>query len=1177
MRRSRAIAFAAASALCATSARGVDPYVGAVYYPWYGNAYHSFSYSLRDHLVPRQGPLIGPYDSRISTTIGSHIDQSKRGGIDFWSMSWWGPGSNEDNTIRNYIFTHPRAAELKYAVYYETIGRLGSPSAPNYSNLTSDFVYLGSNVFSNPNYFRINGRPVVYLYASRGTTYFDTQAGRDAVANMRTAMKAQFGYDPYIVGDEFNHSNLTTRAKLWDAVHTYDVGGTFLGRNGGSTTAAVTDMNAFYASIRAQATAMGIGFVPSVMPGFNDRGWPGRISPRYPRYQTDVPGMIEGSLWQDELERGAVTRIDPAAANQLLAVTFNEWHEDTQIEATVGTLPQTSLDDSPTGSDYTGGITYRDYGYLYLDLLKQAKTSTQWLADASGNWSNSSNWIGTLPNVPGATASFKGAITAPRIVTLDISATSGTLNFANASSYTLAGTRTLTVDSSTSAGAINVTQGSHTIAAPLRLARNTTVSITAASSTLGIAGDLILPSSVALTKTGAGTLLLSTPPANYLGATTITGGAIAFAGNGDSLANSSVNIETTNALLLSGPPTVTLGAITGSGSVALGSSMLAVGALNSSTTYSGTFTGTGALTKVGNATLTLSAASTHTGSTNINGGRIVLASPLALQSSTVNISVHDGLDLNGHPAVTLGNLSGIGNLNLAQTHLTVGGNNSTATYSGALSGSGSFTKTGTGTLILTATSTFTGGTSIINSGTLGISMDAALGAPTAPLNINFSTLQITAALSSSRPITLSVQAGITTLTDTTLSGPITGSGVLNKNGAATLHLTSDNTHAQGTTINAGTIAIADNAALGAPAASLRFSAGTLLAQAPLLIDRTVSISGNSATIDTNGLDISFTGNINGSGFGGTHNLVKAGDGTLTLTGNNTYAGQTMLNRGVVSVSSSANLGNSIQPTNTIVFNGGTLRTTSPIDFARTASVNAAGGMFEPGAYNSSLNSLTGPGAFTKSGPGALTTGALDVGPLTVADGRLAISPARGLATVQSLSIASSAALDLTDNDLIVASAAFSDIRDLVFTGFGATRGITSSTSDGSQILALFDNASVGASSFQGRSLSPTSIVGVYTSFGDVNLDRIVTGDDYTVIDSNLNTQPLPGVAWISGDANLDGFVTGDDYTTIDSNLGRSVPGASSAIFPSNLLPEPALLVPLALAASLLPRIRRRTR
>ena len=51
--------------------------VGAYYYPWYGSfpGGHSFSQTLRDHLVPKQGPLIGNYSSRDAATIASHIDQ----------------------------------------------------------------------------------------------------------------------------------------------------------------------------------------------------------------------------------------------------------------------------------------------------------------------------------------------------------------------------------------------------------------------------------------------------------------------------------------------------------------------------------------------------------------------------------------------------------------------------------------------------------------------------------------------------------------------------------------------------------------------------------------------------------------------------------------------------------------------------------------------------------------------------------------------------------------------------------------------------------------------------------------------------------------------------------------------------------------------------------------------
>jgi hypothetical protein len=90
----------------------------------------------------------------------------------------------------------------------------------------------------------------------------------------------------------------------------------------------------------------------------------------------------------------------------------------------------------------------------------------------------------------------------------------------------------------------------------------------------------------------------------------------------------------------------------------------------------------------------------------------------------------------------------------------------------------------------------------------------------------------------------------------------------------------------------------------------------------------------------------------------------------------------------------------------------------------------------------------------------------------------------------------------------------------------------------------------------------------------VNLDGQVTGDDYTVIDSNLNTTPVVGIESISGDANRDGSVTGDDYTTVDSNLGSGV-GNPLTLSAVTVVPEPAsaLVVALGIFASM-PRRRR---
>jgi len=186
--------------------------------------------------------------------------------------------------------------------------------------------------------------------------------------------------------------------------------------------------------------------------------------------------------------------------------------------------------------------------------------------------------------------------------------------------------------------------------------------------------------------------------------------------------------------------------------------------------------------------------------------------------------------------------------------------------------------------------------------------------------------------------------------------------------------------------------------------------------------------------------------------------------------------------------------------------------------------------------------------------------------------------------VNSLSIGGSGSLDLNDNDLVVNSATFSDVQNMVFTGFRnapdpAATGITSTTAQndgGKEILALLDNSLVGTTDWppgSGNTVSANAIIGKYTYFGDVNIDGQVTGDDYGTIDANLNTTPLAGVAWIQGDANLDGIVTGDDYGTIDATLGNGV-GNPLGMQGAAAVPEPAMLLPM-LGGLFMTRSRRR--
>ena len=218
----------------------------------------------------------------------------------------------------------------------------------------------------------------------------------------------------------------------------------------------------------------------------------------------------------------------------------------------------------------------------------------------------------------------------------------------------------------------------------------------------------------------------------------------------------------------------------------------------------------------------------------------------------------------------------------------------------------------------------------------------------------------------------------------------------------------------------------------------------------------------------------------------------------------------------------------------------------------------------------------------KLGPGDVEVKNVRAQTLTISGGAVHVTPsgaAAGVSVVESLSLGANTQLDLADNDLVVNQGSFTTIQALVLNGFGNHTGIASSTSDGSQILALFDNAQVGAGDWQGLPIGANAVVGKYTYFGDVNIDGQVTGDDYTVIDANLNTTPVQGLGWLSGDANLDGIVTGDDYTVIDANLGL---GAGNPLDMSHNgvspVPEPgAAMVLVLLATPLMSRYRAQKR
>ena len=377
----------------------------------------------------------------------------------------------------------------------------------------------------------------------------------------------------------------------------------------------------------------------------------------------------------------------------------------------------------------------------------------------------------------------------------------------------------------------------------------------------------------------------------------------------------------------------------------------------------------------------LTNSNTYTGGTTINAGTLQLG---------------DGISANGSVA---GNITDKATLVFA--------NPNSQTYSGVISGAGSVVKTAAGTLVLSGASSFTGGLNV-QQGTLSIPTINNLGA-SGPLGAGPSvslgsmgqtgTLEYTGGTASSNmPFSLAAGGNATVQIDTaatnlSLSGVISGSGMVTKSGAGTLILGANNSFTGGLTINAGMIRLSNSGALNSGTPNpVRFgpgSSGVLdlggsgnitisslqsnsLPGAPIVENANAYFGQVSTlTINDSGID-TFAGVMRDDPVGhGVLAIAKSGGGTLVLTGANTYTGGTTINTGTIQLGDGATSNGSV---------AGNISDNSGLVFANPNAQVYSGILF-------------GAGSVTKSAPGTLTIGGNNsfTGGLTVQQGTLVIN------------------------------------------------------------------------------------------------------------------------------------------------------------------------------------------
>ena len=153
-------------------------------------------------------------------------------------------------------------------------------------------------------------------------------------------------------------------------------------------------------------------------------------------------------------------------------------------------------------------------------------------------------------------------------------------------------------------------------------------------------------------------------------------------------------------------------------------------------------------------------------------------------------------------------------------------------------------------------------------------------------------------------------------------------------------------------------------------------------------------------------------------------------------------------------------------------------------------------------------------------------------------------------------------LDLSGNDMIVQNGVTTTITSQISDGYSAGtwtgQGITSSTAakDSTHLTALgvlFNNDGLGNplystgaefGPFDGQNPPVNAVLVKYTYFGDANLDGLVNGSDYTLIDNGFNSQQT---GWANGDFNYDGSINGSDYLLIDNVANAGITSLSTAV------------------------------
>lgn len=345
-----------------------DPFLGAdpneytviaqINFWFYGPGPHGgFEHGDGSRVTPLT-PLLGEtYAAADPSVVYQQIEWAVEYGVDAFSIEWTTPrgvgccGSMED-TLDDVFLKSPNINKVRWVVFYDFILRMDQTTELNidvrhpldfdrpevYDTFVADFVHFAEKYFGHPQYLTVDGRPVIYIWATN--SYEGDLAGAMQEARHRVS---ELGFDVFVVGDEVRTDRFDPEhAALFDGSSTFTflipgIDGHALADVGEATTAvdkAFTWWRGQLTGTKVTGRDEEVNFQPAWAPQYDESFF---ISD-YPLY---VPATSKEQVAEMAMMvRNHAEPVGSSGQRLIWLNTWNNWAETTTVEPTADVEPK---------------------------------------------------------------------------------------------------------------------------------------------------------------------------------------------------------------------------------------------------------------------------------------------------------------------------------------------------------------------------------------------------------------------------------------------------------------------------------------------------------------------------------------------------------------------------------------------------------------------------------------------------------------------------------------------------------------------------------------------------------------------------------------------------------------------------------------------------------------------